>query len=128
LGGDFNCPDFVAALFAELFISLSGQANGHRTQDERSKWYGQPGIYRSKPYGIEYRTLNNQWIASNMGIERTYQWAWNCSKWLTETDSTIIQRAFRAIQWTKQRDYMRGGDSKLRMSVVNMAREAGVPV
>lgn len=29
---------------------------------ERRKWYGQAGRFRTKPYGIEYRTLSNHWV------------------------------------------------------------------
>jgi hypothetical protein len=34
------------------------------TSEMRRKWYGQAGRFRSKPYGIEYRTLSNQWVHS----------------------------------------------------------------
>lgn len=32
------------------------------SQGERRAFWGQPGLYRTKDYGIEYRTLSNFWI------------------------------------------------------------------
>ena len=31
-------------------------------RSSRTKWYGQPGAFRPKPYGVEYRVLSNKWI------------------------------------------------------------------
>lgn len=31
---------------------------------ERRKMYGQPGCFRPKPYGVEYRVLSNFWLTS----------------------------------------------------------------
>lgn len=39
----------------------------------RRKLYGKPGAYRSKPYGVEYRTLSNFWIKD----PRTTDWVWD---------------------------------------------------
>jgi hypothetical protein len=69
IGGQFNCPPFVAALFADVFIGL---ANAVRKQPyysdalkQRGQWYGKPGIFRPKSYGIEYRTPSNFWCQSH---------------------------------------------------------------
>jgi hypothetical protein len=34
---------------------------GKDPQGERRKWYGQAGVFRPKPYGVEYRTPSNFW-------------------------------------------------------------------
>ncbi len=39
---------------------------------ERRKLYGNPGAYRPKPYGAEYRTLSNFWIWDKKLIEWVY--------------------------------------------------------
>jgi hypothetical protein len=36
----------------------------HDPQPLRKEYYGQPGIFRAKPYGMEYRTPSNNWVAS----------------------------------------------------------------
>lgn len=35
--------------------------------------YGNPGAYRPKPYGVEYRTASNAWISSDERI----RWVWD---------------------------------------------------
>jgi len=39
----------------------------------RRQLYGKPGAHRTKPYGVEYRTLSNFWIFDPKLIE----WVWN---------------------------------------------------
>ena len=39
---------------------------------KRRSLYGMAGCYRPKPYGIEYRTLSNAWLASEELMELTF--------------------------------------------------------
>lgn len=127
LGGDFNCPDFVAALFAELFISVKNSLYAGDT--ERKQWYGKPGIFRSKPYGIEYRTLDNQWALSRNTRQTVGYAALMCSKFLTETDAGELQEIFRAIPWTQVREVVEGGKGNAQEAhVIVTARKAGCPI
>lgn len=130
LGGDFKCPDFVAALFAELFIGVYGGICAPLT-DPRAKWYGKPGIFRSKPYGIEYRTPNNSWGMTGGGMEIAGGQALKCARYLTNTDAVALQQAFRIMPWVKVREYMlsnkRTNESKaLRHTILRSADQAGV--
>jgi len=137
LGGDFNCPDFVAALFAELCIGVQGRA-GPNKANTRTEWYGRPGIYRPKPYGIEYRTPDNKWTDVNDTIHGVGSAALRLSTWLTTNEAAVIRKAFRAVQWTRVRDYMvpptkiaRGDHvarDRLRTAIINEAVGAGVPL
>jgi hypothetical protein len=49
-------PADVAARFMDLFVGLT--AVRWDKQALRRKFYGLPGLFRPKPYGIEYRTLS----------------------------------------------------------------------
>lgn len=127
LGGDFNCPDFVAALFAELFISVKNSIYAGDT--ERKQWYGKPGIFRSKPYGIEYRTLDNQWALDRSDRQTVGYSALMCSKFLTETDAGELQEIFRAIPWTQVREVVERGESDDQEThIIKTARKAGCPI
>ena len=131
LGGDFKCPDFVAALFAELYLGVcgAGVTNTYRQEKNcRDQWYGLPGVFRSKTYGIEYRTPDNGWIRDGQTSEYTYSLALQCARWLTNTNAQVIQRAYRNIPWTKQRDFMINGDSLLRGQLLKQAREVGITI
>jgi len=129
LGGNFNCPDFVSALFADLVLGVytgtrSGEAN------TRTNWYGQPGIYRPKPYGIEYRTPDNQWTADRDMTYRVGTFGLVLTQWLTTNEAEVIRRTFKQINWPRVRDYMRpdGYDANVYTAIVNEARQAGVPI
>lgn len=101
LGGDFNCPDFVAVLFLELVIALIlGGRFVHQPKSQRAKWYGQPGIYRVKPYGIEYRTLSNHWACSPYGLQDLAPTIFNVGEMLCKTSAAKLQQWFRQIDWT----------------------------
>ena len=130
LGGDFKCPDFVAALFAELFLGISGAGAWNLPYDmgQRAKWYGKPGIFRPKPYGIEYRTPDNGWLRETWATEQMYSMGLAVSRYLTTTSADKLQTAFRNIPWTMQREYMLKGGDKERMELIGLAREQGVPV
>ena len=38
---------------------------------QRRKVYGQPGVYRLQPHGIEYRTISNSWVMSRVYANNT---------------------------------------------------------
>jgi len=133
LGGNFQCPDFVAALFAELFFNLgTGGDIGFNPDCPRVAWYGMPGIYRPKPYGIEYRTPNNEWATHNSTIEQVGYVGIRLASWLTNTDTIEIQRAFRGVPWLKLKTMLlrpRGpARGKLESEVYTAATNAGVPL
>jgi hypothetical protein len=102
LGGDFNCPDFVAVLFLELVMALwMGNKFVVQPGSVRSKWYGRPGVYREKPYGIEYRTLNNAWATSGYGTNDLAGLVFQVGNILVSNSAKSLQQWFRRIEWTK---------------------------
>ena len=100
IGGDFNCPDFVAVLFLELVMAF--YIGGHFIHDpasQRSKWYGRPGIFRTKSYGIEYRTLSNGWANSPYSVNDVARVVFQVGNFLVNTPANTLQQWFRSIEW-----------------------------
>lgn len=57
------CPTYVAVQLFESIVGTALIANGD-VQSMRRNYYGQPGRFRPKPYGFEYRTPSNAWAVS----------------------------------------------------------------
>lgn len=54
-------------LLADGYLGLLGllfDQRCARAAGRRREVYGQPGVFRPQPHGIEYRTLSNSWLAS----------------------------------------------------------------
>lgn len=65
IGYDKNrIPHDVLVKLLDLVLCLPTLK--YDSQPGRRSWWGQPGIYRPKPYGIEYRTLSNWWLFNPM--------------------------------------------------------------
>ena len=133
LGGDFQCPDFVAALFADLCIGVRCKLGNE--SGRRSLWYGKPGIYRPKPYGIEYRTPSSVWASHKSSIQNVGNCALRLAKWLTHKDAREIQVVFRAIDWGvvynamrfKEGEGVAQREARIK-EAIHMGQKAGAPV
>ena len=55
-------------ILCDLFMGLPSLA--YDNSAKRRELYGKAGAYRSKPYGVEYRTLSNAWLQSEY-LQRT---------------------------------------------------------
>lgn len=65
IGYDKNViPASFLVQFLDLTITLPMLR--FDVQGKRRGWWGMPGIYRNKPYGLEYRSLSNFWIANDI--------------------------------------------------------------
>lgn len=67
-------PASAVAILCDMFIGLPSVS--YDAQGLRRSYYGLAGLYRPKPYGIEYRTMSNWWlrpeslsVSSNMARE-----------------------------------------------------------
>ena len=58
---DPDIPPYVAASVCDVLLGAPCVAMGEK-QGNRRAAYGLDGLYRPKPYGIEYRTLSNFWL------------------------------------------------------------------
>lgn len=131
LGGDFQCPDWVAALFADLFLGIGAHVGVDTSQ--RKKWYGQPGIFRPKPYGIEYRTPTCEWAYVKSRTRAVGTYGLYLATYLTESDAREIQRAFRGIDWLRVKNYLANGKlphgrDDERNLLIGMANKVGLNI
>jgi len=62
IGHSLDIPNHVIVQFLDATIGLAGVM--HDSALERREYYGKAGVYRDKPYGLEYRTPSNWWIWS----------------------------------------------------------------
>lgn len=67
-----NTPDWAIVQFLDAFC-LAYWQDHYRDQSVRRSFYGQPGLYRSKSYGFEYRTPNNYWLTGRAGSSEFVQ-------------------------------------------------------
>lgn len=127
LGGDFKCPDFVAALFTELAVAAYLPPS-YMDTSERTEFYGAPGIFRPKEYGIEYRTPSNLWAT-----DQDVMWAMGAAtlhtaRYLTQTDAAVLHKTFNDIEWDQVNDYVRNPTDKKFHTIREVANRAGALV
>ena len=130
LGGNFNCPDFIAALFADLCIGVFA-GTGPDQANSRTAWYGKPGIFRPKPYGVEYRTPDNRWTKNSDKVQYVGMCSLSLATWLTMHEAAVIRGVFKAINWSRVRDYLSPAcenKQQLYKQISVEAQEAGVPI
>jgi hypothetical protein len=110
LGGDFNCPPFVVALFADIGIGLKGVAQNQLMspssygRSTRVSHYGKAGIFREKPYGIEYRTPNNEWWGNDDKSHALARNAFRLMGFLERTSATQLREIVQRIPWMQVRE------------------------
>lgn len=84
------------------------------TDKLRRKMYGKPGAVRHKPYGVEYRTLSNFWIAS----EELMTWAYNQTVAVTQ-DLSILDTFMSVVSPKEVQDVILKSDEKRASEICN---------
>lgn len=103
IGGNFQCPDFVACLLFELLLMYRGVPQSLEPT-ERDEWYGQPGTFRTKPYGIEYRSLNSAWVTTPSMCWDVERSAKAMADFCIGQEPNIIRNMFRSVPWLEVRE------------------------
>jgi hypothetical protein len=62
IGHKLDIEPAIMARFCDLYLSLPAISGKADIQGPRRVWYGRAGVFRPKPYGMEYRTLSNFWM------------------------------------------------------------------
>jgi hypothetical protein len=70
-GSGFDCMgpehfDLCARLSRQLDYTLGTYSLLWDSESRRRELYGKAGAFRPKPYGLEYRTLSNAWLQSEL--------------------------------------------------------------
>lgn len=89
-----NVPVWAIVDMLDAFALMFYNYHDLNRQGKRAMHYGLPGLYRDKPYGLEYRTPDNTWFFQNDGVVE--QFIVNCSK---------VVQACNELSPTKIHDY-----------------------
>jgi Phage phiEco32-like COOH.NH2 ligase-type 2 len=117
-----NVPKHVFAQFMDLVAELPFIR--WDKQKMRRMFYGQPGIYREKPYGIEYRTLSNFWLGQTFREKYLPLLSDNVFI-LAQTannDPERLKSAYSKIDWDDVQHAIKTEDHKLAVDIVDFAR------
>lgn len=71
-------------------------------QGDRYQWYGLPGLYREKPYGLEYRTPTNHSVYSNKMLCKLF--VDDCASVVQaccELPGTTVRSIYDSIPWVE---------------------------
>lgn len=94
-----DIPDHILAQLCDLTFGLAAVAGGEEQHGRRER-YGVAGLYRPKPYGIEYRTLSNMWL-QNYGVLAGIATAENTFRTLLTMSMSRIQKLYSVTDWTR---------------------------
>ncbi len=107
-----HIPDWAIVQGMELGGYLIDIYHGNDVQGGRRKFYGLAGLYRPKPYGLEYRTPSNYWLDRRA-----------CAENILRAAQNIINRpaAYKAlhgrVDWEAVRKYINSeGASRLNLN------------
>ena len=113
-------PAWVAARFMDLFVAIPYSVHmfmhskartdqGRRKAavkalgENRKNFYGLPGLFRAKPYGMEYRTLSNSYIYLSQRINFISQCMRDVKRVL-ELQGNSLNDIYMSINWDKVKD------------------------
>lgn len=125
-GNADEVPPFIQAQFADFYIGAPLRLTACSQDRERTKFYGLPGLYRPKPYGIEYRTPSNQWLfRGNQDDMETWLEAYQN---LFLADIAAIKTFYKSVDWELVREVInRGYTDKLNNRWFDHMQELSIP-
>lgn len=124
-----NVPEFVMAKFIDCYATLpSLKADKQR---HRRKFYGLPGLFRKKEYGIEYRTFSNFWLRPKFR-QKYFMYLMGTIFDLALTANNnphILSNAYGIIPWDDVREAIEQENAQLALQVWKYATaNAKVPM
>lgn len=118
-----NVPHHIMAQFMDLVACLPFLA--WDKQKERRQFYGQPGLFRRKDYGIEYRTLSNFWLKPEFRASRLYAMAENVLELAkaAQAREKMLQAVHGRIPWAEVQRIIKEEDTKAAAELVLHIRQ-----
>lgn len=123
----FDVPAYVAATFADIFLSLRMLTLAVDKQGTRRQFYGTPGRYRPTPYGIEYRTLGNGWTMTADRAENVGHYALLLGMFLSKRE-TVIRKVWAEIPWADVKRAITTEDEALAATLISYCNSLGMEV
>jgi len=117
-----SVPRHIFVQFMDVMVELPFMR--YDKQKLRRMFYGQPGIYREKPYGIEYRTPSNFWL-NRVFRERHLMQMVDNVLYLARTandNPEELKRIYAEIDWADVQAAIRGEDAKMADEIIDHAR------
>lgn len=104
LGYNKKVPPFVMVKFLDVLLGLPSLV--YDKQGTRRQYYGLPGLYREKPYGLEYRSLSNYWLKGVSKGDYTCMIAGTMLDLgiTAQTRPEILANAYKMLPWDDIRD------------------------
>lgn len=117
-----NVPRHVFAQFMDLVVELPYLR--WDKQKMRRLFYGQPGIYREKPYGIEYRTPSNFWLSKQFRDKHLASMVENINSLAltANTKPELLKERYLKIDWYSVQEAIQNEDAKQAEEIVEYAR------
>jgi hypothetical protein len=120
-----DLPEYVAAMFCDLFLGIGMVSNNFDKQGERRRYYGTPGRFRPTPYGLEYRTLSNFWTHSPMMVETAGYYVDAFGRFIAHGDAAI-KKYWAEVPWQDVRRAISEERADLAHSLVTYVRGLGM--
>jgi hypothetical protein len=117
-----SVPVHVMVRFIDVLVGLPSII--HDKQGMRRQYYGLPGLYREKPYGLEYRSLSNYWLK---GINKDTTYLYYLSGALfdlgltAQTRPDVLANSYKMIPWDDVKDAITQENVKLAREIFDYA-------
>ena len=97
-------------------------------QKGRRLFYGQPGLFRVKPYGIEYRTLSSFWLEPDFRERHLLEMIDNVLALARTANNQCdaLKKMYSNVDWDDVAEIIRNEDSKKAVAMAHSLREMGL--
>jgi|SRR6185312_10207981 len=117
-------PSWAMARFLDVLVGLPSLTRDK--QGARRQYYGLPGLFRDKPYGVEYRTLSNYWVKPYFdGSDHTHSYylfgqVFDLAH-VANNNPELLSNAFKIVPWDDVKDAITQENTKLGKEIWDYA-------